>query len=185
MHSAHLAAERRWGTERKRLWAARGPRLYPRNSVYVAYQGGWIRNYTNTRQTAPCPFVNGRALEDERASRILDHNGSTELWSPSLSPGGHGNCTSDHSPAFEEVRQKADFKLLQLECPWRWCSLLQRSINKILCSLLQRSIKPDTFRYAHLRIPYSWWTRHINVKHFYHSEVHCSNETIKVFFRFM
>ena len=65
-----------------------------------------------------------------------------------FSPGGHGNCTSDHSPAFEEVRQKADFKLLQLECPWRWCSLLQRSINKILCSLLQRSIKPDTFRYA-------------------------------------
>ena len=64
-----------------------------------------------------CPFVNGRAMEDEKASRILDHNGSTELWSPSLSPGGHGNCTSDHSPAFEEVRQKADFKLLQLECP--------------------------------------------------------------------
>jgi hypothetical protein len=57
-------------------------------------------------------------MEDEKeASRILDHNGSTELWSPSLSPGGHGNCTSDHSPAFEEVRQKADFKLLQLECP--------------------------------------------------------------------
>jgi len=56
-------------------------------------------------------------MEDEKASRILDHNGSTELWSPSLSPGGHGNCTSDHSPAFEEVRQKADFKLLQLEGP--------------------------------------------------------------------
>ena len=53
----------------------------------------------------------------KEASWILDHNGSTELWSPSLSPGGHGNCTSDHSPAFEEVRQKADFKLLQLECP--------------------------------------------------------------------
>ena len=35
-------------------------------------------------------------MEDEKASRILDHNGSTELWSPSLSPGGHGNCTSDH-----------------------------------------------------------------------------------------
>ena len=52
----------------------------------------------------------------KEASWILDHNGSTELWSP-LSPGGHGNCTSDHSPAFEEVRQKADFKLLQLECP--------------------------------------------------------------------
>ena len=32
----------------------------------------------------------------KEASWILDHNGSTELWSPSLSPGGHGNCTSDH-----------------------------------------------------------------------------------------
>ena len=41
------------------------------------------------------PLLMDGRWRTEKASRILDHNGSTELWSPSLSPGGHGNCTSD------------------------------------------------------------------------------------------